>query len=122
MPKRGLSNGPPTNLGAVELSQSNPYAAGQLITDSEGVVVLERTPYTPQRSAGDVYHTLRQGETLSGIARRYYAALVPEPERYWHVIADANGIGNGLNVGVEPAWGTVLMVPELEQYLILNEV
>lgn len=93
----------------IELSESNPYANGFIITDSTGEM-LERTPIAYAGNRLDEYYTVKIGEMLEAIAWRMYQRFVPDAERYWVILADVNGIENPLDLS---DWvGKDLLIPD----------
>lgn len=67
----------------------NPYTDAYIIKYKDGDVSLERNFSSPEWSPQSIVHTVLEGETLQGIAFRYYG-----DSGKWGTIADANGIFN----------------------------
>lgn len=64
------------------------YQFSTLRLDSQGRTFLtERHPYRFTDLPDTIQYTVGEGDTLRGLATKYYGAL-PRPERLWEVIAD----------------------------------
>ncbi len=61
------------------------YDNGFIIYYTEGDQAIYRNPLVFKGSVSDVFHTIREGETLLTIARKFYGTSFS-----WFVIADAN--------------------------------
>lgn len=72
-------------------SSISPYSNAFGLQYDNGDVTLERVPFEYSPSEDDVTHTVKEGETLQGIADDYY-----KDSGLWYVIADANNILNPL--------------------------
>lgn len=78
---------------------ASPYDNGYIIKYPDGDQSLERNPFT--YSGNSKVHTVVEGETIQGIAFKYYG-----DSGYWGLIADANDILNpfeDLHAGLEIA-------------------
>ena len=99
----------------IELRESNPYAYGQILTDTDpsGNVEerLEREPLVYQGSNNDQYYTVRLGDMLDAIAYRFYKEIEPDADKWYWVIADANEIDNPLDLSAYV--GTDILIPDL---------
>lgn len=72
-------------------STISPYSNAYGLQFDNGDVTLERVPFRYSASDDDVTHTVKEGETIQGIANDYY-----KDSGLWYVIADANSIFNPL--------------------------
>jgi nucleoid-associated protein YgaU len=61
------------------------YEIGYIVRYTEGDFSLQRTPLPFVGGVGDIYHTIKHGETLLQIAQKYY-----NDQFLWYIIADAN--------------------------------
>ena len=95
----------------INLSESNPYFTGRVYELTAGNYVLRRAPFVYQPSAGDRIETVKSGDTLQKIAWRVYRGTVPDPERWYHIIADANRIANPARI--ENLVGKTVIIPDL---------
>jgi len=61
------------------------YDRGYLVEHGRGEILLYRNPISYQQSVSDVYHPVRDDDTLLSIAREYYGS-----SSLWFMIADVN--------------------------------
>lgn len=74
------------------------YYSGTIIEFSNGESIVERELLNYNSSQPDVYHTVKQGETITQIAYMYYKDFTPQATHYWKYIADVNNILNPLDI------------------------
>lgn len=67
----------------------DPYTNGYIISYENGDISLERIPTYQVNQQLVTVHTVLEGETLQGIAYKYYG-----DSGYWSLLADVNGIFN----------------------------
>lgn len=65
----------------------NPYNDSKRIDYQDGDVSLERNPFSQTQLKGSKVHTVLPGETIQGIAFKYYG-----DSGLWGIIADTNSI------------------------------
>lgn len=82
---------------------ASPYNEGFILRYEDGNVSLETYPPQISQSNSDIFHTVKEGETLQNIAFRYY-----KDSGLWYVIAEANKI---LNPFEELIAGTLIRIP-----------
>ena len=82
------------------------YDNGFIIYYDEGDQATHRNRLVFKGSVSDTFHTIREGETLLTIARRFYGTSFS-----WFVIADANPevIEDIFNIPV----GEVILIPKI---------
>lgn len=102
----------------IELSESNPYANGQIYVFSTGDARLVRIPLDYKPTDGDAYYPVKIGDTLTRIAYDYYKYYVAHAQRYWHVIADANKIRNPLDIS--SLVGKEIVIPDITRIKVLK--
>lgn len=104
--------GVPDRLSRYRFSSAQADAAGRLFLD-------DPRPFRFQNLADNRRHLVAEGDTLWGLAARYFAPI-PRPAGLWWVIAHFNGVHDP-TVALTP--GSVLTVPSLRtvQELIFNE-
>jgi len=84
-------------------SIKSPYSNSYGLSYDNGDISLERSPYIYTPSENDVYHTVKDDETIQNIADQYY-----QDSGLWGVIADANLIYNPID---EIVPGLQLVIP-----------
>ena len=67
----------------------DPYTNGYIISYENGDISLERIPTYQVNQQLVTVHTVLEGETLQGIAYKYYG-----DSGYWSLLADVNNILN----------------------------
>ncbi len=102
-----------------ELPDNNLYVNGRVIDYSDVEAELERIPVDYKPTEKDAYHTVVQGDSLDRIAYDRYKGIVPDPSKYWWVIADANleVIDNPLDIS--DLIGTDLVIPDILRFKLL---
>lgn len=97
---------------SLELDIEGPYAnGGKIIVFPEGDSTLTREPLIWTPGPEDEYYTVRPGDNLERIAYRAFKDYVPNPGRYYWVIADVNGITNPLDLS--DFEGTDILIPNI---------
>ncbi len=99
------------NNQRLELLESNLYAKGSLVQFNDDVQELERDSVTWEGDISDIHYTVMYDDTIDKIAWKFYKDVVEFPERYWWVIADANGIENPLDL--TDVIGKDIVIPNL---------
>lgn len=101
----------------VTLRRNNPYVNGKIVsfTDTEEQLLLRsKMEFTPK--IGDTYHMVKEGDRLDLIAYKEYRNRVPDPSKWWWVIADANQIHNPFDLS---EWvGRELHIPNIDDVLL----
>lgn len=90
----------------LELRTNNPYSVGSVFIFPEGDFLLDRDPIVVEKSIGDKYHTVIEGEILSQISFIEYGN-----SKYWWLIYDTNDIDNPFDLES----GTILLIPDLNK-------
>jgi hypothetical protein len=73
----------------MELSENNPYAAGQEVIFADGARILQRDLTASPESAGDIFQNITEGDLSDSLAARLYAnAAGNDAWKWWWVIAD----------------------------------
>lgn len=87
------------------------YYGGTLVVFDNGEQLLTRQEIQYESKDPDIYHTVIEGETLTGIAWQYYKNFTDpiRANRYWKYIADVNGITNPLDL--TDYIGTDIIIP-----------
>ena len=80
------------------LKNDSLYADGYQVQLPNGDIVLNREKIVYVPEVTDKRHPVIQGDTLTGLAYRYYRASAEFPEKYWWIIADANSILNPMDI------------------------
>ena len=83
------------------------YDKGYIVNYNEGDSSLHRTPLGYLVSVNDIFHTIRDGESLLSISRKYY-----NTQKLWYVIADVN-MGLIEDIFQLPV-GTDIVIPNLD--------
>jgi len=84
----------------------NPYLNGDIISFDDGSSILKRNTIDYNPSAGkDIVHTVMENDTIWGIANLKYG-----DDKWWYVIADANGLYNPFILTL----GQDLIIPDLD--------
>lgn len=83
------------------------YTDGRMINYIEGDQSLQRDRIIHREDLEDEIHTIKQGETLTSIAYRYY-----KKSKLWYLIADVNDIENPLCLKI----GADLIIPNYKKY------
>lgn len=95
----------------LQLRDNNLYANGSVLEFSGNITLLEREPLKYDGSITDRHHTVIQGETLTGLAYKYYKSISSDPAKYWWVLADVNSIDNPFDIS---DWiGKDILIPDL---------
>ena len=63
------------------------YDQGYLVNYYEGDQAIYRDFLTYRNAVDDIFHVIRDNETLHDIAREYYGSSY-----YWYIIADVNDV------------------------------
>lgn len=72
----------------IEIDTLSRYGLCEARTDAEGRLFLTpRVPYRYRDLPDNLVHEVAQGDTLKGLAVRYYVGA-PKPARLWWAIAD----------------------------------
>ena len=101
------------NEKPIQLSEYNPYAGGNIIVFNEGTRLLEQRIKEPLLNPQFQTHLVRATDTLWLIANRYYRGLVPFPDRYYHLILEANNIEKAYELS---DWiGKEIIIPDIFQ-------
>lgn len=83
------------------------YTGGKIINYEEGDQSLQRDRIIHREDLEDELHTIKQGETLTSIAFRYY-----RKSKLWYLIADVNNIENPTCLKI----GMNLIIPNYKKY------
>lgn len=83
------------------------YTNGNIINYTEGDQSLHRDRIIHREDLEDRIHTVKQGDTLTSIAFRYY-----KKPKLWFLIADVNDIENPLCLKI----GIDLIIPNYKKY------
>ena len=59
-----------------------------LVTPTERLFLSDRTPYLFQSFEDNRQHIVTGGETLGGLASRYFEGIADPPDQLWWIIAD----------------------------------
>jgi nucleoid-associated protein YgaU len=88
------------------------YWANKVYTDTGGTQYLdEREPVRYRDAPDNIYHTVRDGDTLWGLAHRYFQGL-PNACRRWWILAEYQPTPIlDPTIALQP--GTVVVVPSL---------
>lgn len=101
----------------IQLEDSNVYADGFVAVLGNGDMLLKRNGYKYKPNAGDVYVNVLPGQELDFIAYKYYQDQIENPEKYWWLIADANGIINPLDLASFE--GKTIVIPDIN-FAVIN--
>jgi hypothetical protein len=74
------------------------YYNAFIILLDDGEMLLQRNLIPYQSSSPDEYHTVIDGDTITGIAYKFYRFYTDDAPKYWKYIADANNITNPLDL------------------------
>lgn len=85
------------------------YSSGYIINYVEGDRSLHRRPIVHREDLGDKSYIIRQGDTLTSIAYKFYK----EPLK-WFIIADVNNIQNPFILDI----GKSIIIPNIDKYEI----
>lgn len=83
------------------------YDRGYLVHYEEGDSSLHRTPINYIKSVTDIYHVVKEGESLLEIAKERYGS-----QFLWYIIADTNI--NQIDDIFQLTTGMVLLIPNLD--------
>ena len=104
----------------LELDPVNLYSNGRVIVfleDEEMILSRELLVYVG--GPNDIYHVVVEGDTLDGLAEKFYGDTIQNASKAWWVIADANFVYNPLDLS---EWlGKEMLIPNiLKVKLILS--
>lgn len=102
---------------SLQLRESNPYSTASVEVYSDGTMQLERPFIAYEKTDGDKYHQVKQGDDLRQIAWRYYRNYVEMAHEYWDVIADANEIETPLDIS--DLAGTTIVIPDILRFKLV---
>lgn len=88
------------------------YYNGFTIVFDNGEQLLERPLIPYESKQPDLYHTVKQGDTITGIAWKYYKDFTNDSTKYWKYIADVNNIQNPLDL--TEYLGKNLLIPNFQ--------
>ncbi len=102
-------------MADVTVPSTSLYQNGVVINYTDGRQQLVRDKIEYVGTLNDIYHLVTQGDTIDGLADKYYADYVPDRDasKMWWVIADVNDIINPLEL--TPYIGTGLLIPDYYQ-------
>lgn len=87
--------------------KTNAYTDSYRIIYEEGDESLERRPINHQEDIDDVIYTIKEGDSLTNIAFKFYNS-----SNLWFLIADANNIINPFELEL----GTNIIIPNQQIY------
>ena len=99
-----------------ELKLNNLYQNGIIYQFEDGKNLLDREPVNIEPTLSDDYHTYIKGQELDQLAYLYYKDIVPDPSKFWWLIADANNIVNPLDL--DYLEGTEIIIPNITKALL----
>lgn len=97
----------------MELKNDNLFQTGQIEQFADGSEILTRELLSYVQTGKEKRHTIKQGETIRGIAYLYYKNQSSEPQNWWWLIADCNQIENPLFMS--EMVGVTITIPDLYQ-------
>jgi len=96
------------------------YANGYIEEFADGEKYLERDEIVYSGEDSDRFHTVKETDTLTRIAYKYYKDIMQTPQQYWHIIADANDIVNPLDLAEYIGQDLIIPDPVLFQIKLIN--
>ena len=102
---------------SITLKNDNLFQTGQLEQFADGTEMLTRKRLEYIRTGKERIHTVKQGETIRGIAFDRYKNITAEPQNWWWLIADVNEIENPLFLA--EIVGKQIIIPDLYQAKLL---
>lgn len=100
----------------VELRLNNLYQNGVVSVFANGEMLLDRPLVEFKGTLTDDYHPYKNGQQLDWVAYRYYKEIVPDPSKFWWLVADGNNIQNPLDL--EEYSEIELLVPNITKALL----
>lgn len=95
----------------LKLPDNNLYQKGIVVTFADGSQLLQREELVYGATMKDTYHTVVEGNTLDGLAEKFYSNFVNDPSKYWFLIADVNNIQNPLDI--DYLLGITILIPNI---------
>lgn len=96
----------------LEVRINNLYRNGRLyVFPDTDEMLLIRDKYQTVGTLEDQYHYLIEGETLDGLAYKYYSDLIEDSSKFWWILADANDVYDPFDLS--PYLGTEILIPNL---------
>lgn len=96
----------------LRIRRFNMYQTGKVYdfpNDGEKALLRDKIIYKP--TIYDETHTVKTNDTIWGIAYQHYRDKVPNPSRYWWIIADVNNIFKPHDIS--ELIGTKIIIPSI---------
>jgi hypothetical protein len=100
----------------MEVRVNNLFRNGKLFELDKGEVLLLREPILYQGGPQDLYHKLKDLESLDMLAYRYYSKFMEDASKLWWVIADANDILDPMDLS--DYVGKNLLIPRIDTVML----
>lgn len=100
-------------MDKIILRKTNLYREATFVQFPDGTGVVVRPVFKWKSGEGDVYHTVRDNDTLPSIAYRYYGQRTKNADELWWVIAEANIINNPFDMAA--LRGKELLIPNYDK-------
>lgn len=99
---------------SLQLKESNLYARGTVDEYPDGTLELNRPDINYEPQPSDRLYRVMPTDTLPRIAHEQYQGQVRDPHEYWHVLSQANGIENPLDLS--ELVGEDMIVPDVIEW------
>lgn len=97
----------------MELKDFDLYINGFVEEFADGSRYLEREDIIYNGNDTDKIHTVKENDTLTKLAFRYYVNSLNNSPKYWWIIADANDITNPMDISDLIGYDIVIPDPVL---------
>lgn len=106
-----------TEIPFLDITPENLYSTGYTLMEEDGTEVLERTPLSIKPSWEDRWYIVQNEDELDDLAHRFYGDIALNADKYWWLIAEANGIANPLDISSMA--GYYMLIPNFQRMKVL---